>query len=373
MSLSTQSDILKNTTDLRKKHQGWPQELYGIIASQKALRAKAIQKFKYADKMLFTQKSLEQSTSETIATSINTLIKPVDRIIEICSGIGGNTIGLQDVCKNLTCVDSSALLNQFHQHNLSLYPSECNIKYFEDLAENLDYNESDLVFCDPDRRSTNNQRLNLDDFSPDLPFLENLAEQKPLILKMSPLWDLSEIPKQFSSIYISENNELKQCLWYTSEAFVKKNSCLIIKNNRLYNDENLKSITQNSTAETHIHVANPVLLKTRLGQNKIEDLNLQSLSPNPRFFIGNLAQEAPFFETYKILSKHAHNLKDIKQIIKESKNVRFEFRGDKSSLLEFETIIKKGSQLSGPTLTIFLFKSKQHKQVYLTSLSTDHS
>ena len=120
-NLSTQESLSNNLSKLiRKKFPHWPLPLIGLVSEQSELRKKALKKFRLSAQMLFTRKGLEQSTSEALALYTASLFKNTETILDVCSGIGGNTVGLQNKFNQVTTIEPDPILNAIHEHNLKL-------------------------------------------------------------------------------------------------------------------------------------------------------------------------------------------------------------------------------------------------------------
>ena len=65
-----------------------------LLMEQAQLRIRARKKFGLADKMFFTRRGLEQSTSEAIARYKATRFADLQSVADICCGIGGDLIAM---------------------------------------------------------------------------------------------------------------------------------------------------------------------------------------------------------------------------------------------------------------------------------------
>ena len=111
------ADRLLRLTRLRKTINS---ELAQAIVSQLELRARARRKFALADEMLFTAEGLEQSTGETIARYRASRFPIGSRNMDICCGIGGDTVALSHRGETLA-IDSNKGATYCTGHNLEVH------------------------------------------------------------------------------------------------------------------------------------------------------------------------------------------------------------------------------------------------------------
>src|SRR5258707_10500322 len=84
----TDENTLPLATDLRRRY---PAPVVAAAMTQVRLRARAHVKFGGdADRMYFTQAGLEQATSGTVAAHHLERFHSIDRIADLCCGIGGD-------------------------------------------------------------------------------------------------------------------------------------------------------------------------------------------------------------------------------------------------------------------------------------------
>lgn len=351
---------------VRKRYPDWPLELYGLVCEQTELRQKALKKFSKAEQMLFTRKSLEQSTSEILSIFTSNLFENKKEVLEVCSGIGGNTIGLIQHFQKITTVEPDLLLNAIHEHNLKLYaPNQSIVRLHENFDLNFITNFSS-IFIDPDRRINGQRKINIQDYQPNIyPLLENLHEQKECILKLSPLLNKEETAKGFSCLFLAEGMELKQNLWCKVKTSRPLPEYAIAYHNSIYTDKELLQISKEITKEKQFYELNPSVLKARCHHTIAEHFGLELLVESSKYMTGYSKNTMPYAKSYTILAEEPYHEKTLKRFLSTFINYRFEFKTQGIEEQEIRKLQNTYRQPSAELLTIFILKRKGFNKVYI--------
>ena len=189
-ALPQELEIHKAISLMRKQ---FTPDLAGAAIEMTALRRRARAKFVRADEMLFTAEALEQSSGEVLARYHARRFADSGTVGDLCCGIGGDLIGLagrgpaygldRDIVRLIGC-----------RHNLEVYGEDADA--FVALADVMEpplYVRS--VFADPSRRSAGRRTRLADEYSPPLPFFENMAKHlDSLWVKASPATEFPILP-----------------------------------------------------------------------------------------------------------------------------------------------------------------------------------
>ena len=194
-------------------------QLAALVMEQAQLRIRARRKFDNADSMFFTGRSLEQSTSQLIATYKSKRFAQCNRVADICCGIGGDLISLarRDADNNsieTVGFDSDPVTSNFAAANiraLSIENTTVKCTPFEDV----DLQEFDGIHIDPDRR-TKGRTVNGSFFSPSVKSVfEKISPDRQLIgVKVAPATENLELGIPVEQEWIGGWRECKQqVLW----------------------------------------------------------------------------------------------------------------------------------------------------------------
>jgi hypothetical protein len=193
----------------------YPSELVAAALTQARLRERARAKFTRADEMFFTAAGLEQASSERMARHHALRYGAGPRIADLCSGIGGDLIGLAAVAE-VVAVDRDALHSRIGRINAEVngvgdrVAPVCADVRDVPLGEPRDV----AVFIDPARR-TEERRFQPGASEPPLGWCFALAEGGRAVgIKAAPGLPFDLVPDGWEIELVSEHRELKEsALW----------------------------------------------------------------------------------------------------------------------------------------------------------------
>ena len=351
---------------IRKKFPNWPIPLIGLVNDQSELRKKALKKFSQSQNMLFTRKGLEQSTSETLSLFTASLFKSSDTVLEICSGIGGNTIGLQKKFRQISTVEPDPLLNQIHEHNMRIYYPQNEIMRQVTELQSKHFNDYSNLFIDPDRRSSGKRSHSLEDHSPEIKFiLENCKNTKEIIIKLSPMINQDQTEVGFKSIYIAEEMELKQNLWVGGKLNETSLTYAILSNGQIFDSQNLPQSQRLPSSLECIFEVNPAIIKSGESINFARKYQLDSVGEGYKHFIGEGQSLYPFANCWQILLQEDYHPKKLTSILQSLSYERFEIKPIGVEETEVNKLISKWGKGIGKAATVFIFKQKDFKKVII--------
>lgn len=173
--------LIQITKKLRTKYT--PQQTSQIL-QQHELRQRAKLKFTRSDDMFFLRKQLEQSTNEVISFYKSRRFNGMNRVADLCCGIGGDAIGLAEN-RDLTIVDLDLEVVSFAEKNIEAYgfsttPKACDVM-------GIDVTTFDAFHIDPDRRVDGNRSTKSEFFCPEKQQLEAMSKSNPnFAMKLAP-------------------------------------------------------------------------------------------------------------------------------------------------------------------------------------------
>lgn len=154
------------------------------ILQQHELRSRGKAKFKKSQQMFFLRKQLEQSTNEAISFYKSRRFKKMNRVVDLCCGIGGDAIGLAQHC-DLTIVDLDPEVVTIAEKNVQAYGFSAT-RMACDVMD-IDVNSFDAFHIDPDRRVEGNRSTKSEFFCPEKKQLDSMAQKNPnFAMKLAP-------------------------------------------------------------------------------------------------------------------------------------------------------------------------------------------
>lgn len=151
-------------------------------------------KFARAGQMWFDRTGLEQSTSEPVARhKAKRFAAPGRLVVDLCSGIGGDTLALASVAK-VIAVDADLAMCRRTLWNASAYNLRDQVLAVQGRAEAISIPAGAWVHIDPDRRLQKPTRAkNIDEYVPNLAFLQALPRLAEAgAVKLGPASDFED-------------------------------------------------------------------------------------------------------------------------------------------------------------------------------------
>lgn len=195
-----------------------------LVMEQAQLRLRGRQKFALADQMLFTRRGLEQATGEDLARYKARYFAGMERVADICCGIGGDLLGLAgraDPNRLTVGVDIDPVTALFARHNVSLLPPDAGkvVDVQQRDFEELSPEAFDGWHLDPDRRQGGRTVLG-HRFSPSLvDVFQRLGNRRLVAVKVAPATPpQSYFPEGLRREWIGDRRECKQQLLWWGES-----------------------------------------------------------------------------------------------------------------------------------------------------------
>ncbi|MDA0778844.1 MAG: hypothetical protein O3C19_07260 [Bacteroidetes bacterium] len=165
-------------------------------------------------RLAIDQRSYEQCTSQAVAEYKCSFIKG-ETLLDITGGIGVDSIFLSSTFQSVKAVEKNMELHQLAAYNVTKLDIPNLIRLCGEGANYLDQ-KYDWIYVDPDRRPGNARAVALPSLEPNvldlLPDFKHCATW--VYIKLSPLFDLSEIWRQFINVktvhLIAERGEIKE-------------------------------------------------------------------------------------------------------------------------------------------------------------------
>lgn len=203
------------TSTLKSLRKSLPLDRAAVLLELAQLRIRARRKFSRADKMFFTQRSYEQSSSETISHYKANLI-PDGTVTDICVGAGGDLIALAE--KHTTIgLEMDSTLVRYAQANLKAYDRTGEV--LQDCFSKSTPVRTDFWHLDPDRRTEQGRTTHVSQFSPDLETIVDLLVRHPHgCLKLAPATQFEvSLRTPFAREWIGAEGETKQQLFWSGK------------------------------------------------------------------------------------------------------------------------------------------------------------
>jgi len=207
---ASEANTLQLLTELRKS---LTLEQASAILSTLRLRQKAVHKFPdFADNMLFTEDSLQQSSDPKIRQYRAQSLAP-QSVLDVCCSIGSDALAFAEVGHSVLGLDIDPVRIEVARYNASVVGLDVKFT-IADVTQSIPDNYN-LIFYDPARRTSEGNRIfNVEQYIPPVSLIHQFRAEE-IAVKLSPAVDLSQLSSYGGQVeFISVDGDLKEAvLW----------------------------------------------------------------------------------------------------------------------------------------------------------------
>ena len=299
--------------------------------TQYHLRKKGLEKWSYAEDMIFTETGLQQATSESISKHKAQKVSGGERVLIGCTGIGGEAIEIARKNTHITAVEMNPAVLAIAEHNVEHVTSVADsIEYFaEELISFLQKTTQtwDTAFIDPDRRINNTRKINIESYSPAFSELAPLLQKKTkqFFIKVAPALDYHTLWKEGYSIEcIQEGNTVKELL--IGNGVSQQRIATLIQNGNTYSytaDRSLPVVLSDpTTSYRYLYEPAGCIMRTELVGNIAKEHELYGLHKDSALLYSQKlisSRYSSFFTGYVIQAVLPFHVKNLRAYLREHK------------------------------------------------------
>ena len=309
----TRDNEISLITRLRGRH---PADLVYAAIEQAILRVRARAKFANADRMYFTRAGLEQASSDRIANYHARRYAPFDRVADLCTGIGGDLLGLAKD-RDVVAVD----IDPIHSR-LSLLNARANgvgerVSGVCGDVRQVRLDSIPAVFVDPARRSSD-RRFTPGASDPPLSWCFSLADRGLAVgVKAAPGFPADLLPAGWELEFVSEHRELKEsALWSPVLATTRRRATVLPGLSTLVDDPDAQAPV--NAPGQYLIDPDPAITRAGLVQELAELVgSCWQIDEQIAFLSCDRAVETPFGRTLEIAASMPWSLSRLKQVLRD--------------------------------------------------------
>jgi len=205
---------LARAAAVRAKHSA---DRVHVLLECAELRRRARAKFDRADRMFFTEGSMEAATSQAVARHKAIRFRGSRRIADICCGIGGDQLALAAEAHTVG-VDAEHHRLLYARENCRVYEVDARAAWVRADAERFEFgiDAVDAVHIDPDWRLADRRNSDPQQYRPSQAAVESwIAKVPDAAVKISSGADFASLGWDCEIELISEAGECKQAVcWF---------------------------------------------------------------------------------------------------------------------------------------------------------------
>lgn len=199
-----------------REQRGFDPDRAGWLLDQAQLRRKAAGKLPSAERLLLNEEALQQASGGEIARWRAARFGQHDRVLDLCAGIGGDTIALAQAGLEVQAYEHDPVRAALLVHNVEALGLSGSVTVRAadwTRAGDADFAGATAAFVDPARRIDGRRVLGLDEMQPPLEAIQDLCARIPNVLvKVAPGLDTDEVPSGVDLEFVSAGGELKEAL-----------------------------------------------------------------------------------------------------------------------------------------------------------------
>jgi hypothetical protein len=318
---TSSADVVRTVADLRK--QGHSPALVAAVLSQSKLRTRARAKFgEFADRMLFTEAGLEQSTRLRVAAlhAGRYARAGLRHVADLGCGIGGDALAFAAIDLDVTAAEADEVTAAIAAFNLTPFP---RVRVLHARAEDVSLAGIDAAWLDPARRTTaggtTTRLADAAEYSPSLDFAFGLGERMPVGVKLGPGTDRGVVPAGTEAQWVSVDGDVVELAVWTG-ALARSGvgrAALVIRGDTAHE---LVAPADTEDAPVgplgdYLYEPDGAVIRARLIGDLARANGAWMLSDGIAYFTGDRLVESPFARGFRVLDRLPADERHLRQAL----------------------------------------------------------
>jgi Predicted RNA methylase len=309
------SDLLTRLTILRRR---WPADLCSAAVELLELRSRAKVKFTRAAEMFFTREGLEQSSGERTSHWRAARFPCGGRILDLCCGIGGDSIALSERGEVLA-VDLNPAAAWCARSNSEVPGHNVEVACGDVTRLHL---RGDAAFWDPSRRRGSHRKRSGTEYSPPLAFYRHLRDTiGSVVVKVSPALPDEEIElaRQDGARveFLSDSGECKEAvLWFGDIGPASPASAAILPAGVTLSRSDMAPAPVRQPSQWLLE-PDPAIIRAHLMPEVCAETDSWLIDAQTAYLSSDQKPASPLVHAYRVLEYTPFNLKQLKSRLRD--------------------------------------------------------
>jgi len=361
---------LQTLEKLRKEFL--PAEAAALV-EQLSLRKRSSEKFPHPWPLLFTDEALQQASSFSVASYHADVFARYDRVADLGSGIGGDTLALASRGRSVLSVEMNPVVCQLLQHNVTAAGLADRVRVrCADWTTQTDLDQVQAAFIDPARRVDGQRVFKLSDMLPPITAVLELQARVPdIAVKVAPGISHDELPGNCEVEFISEKGTLKEALLrFGGLRTGSRTTATILPGCHQMRLADVPPRVDVSLPRAWLYEPDPAVLRASLVKDLAAMLDACQLDESIAYLTGDTLTRSPFARAWEVRQHGPFNLKRLNEWLREANagEVVIKKRGSPIEPDEFQKRLK--TVKGGAPVTVFLTKVRQKPWMVLCGPET---
>ena len=226
-----------------------------------------------------------------------------NKIVDLCAGIGGQTIEFAKTCKEVIAVEKDPQAVSFLRKNTSEFK---NVEIIEGDAasENMakQLQGANIYFCDPSRPFEEKQR-SIDSISPSPKRFAEIF--KNIAIELPPQLTPDRIPFDAEKEYISVNGKLNRLTLYFGKLKKAEISVVSLPSEAKLTNSSLEANAKKSKIGKFLYEVDTAIIKAGLLSNLLGSLKAKfTVYSEDKYTLlsSNIYEKSPFLNVYEVIA-----------------------------------------------------------------------
>ena len=339
----------------RKQHTAeWVSAAVRLVES----RRKATSKFARADAMWFNSVGLEQATSELVAEHKARRFADASLVIDLCSGIGGDTIAIAEHAP-VIAVDASHAMCRRLNWNVQANGRSDHVLSVCARAETFSFPSHARVHIDPDRRAAGDRRAReVREYVPGIDVLNRIKSQSwGGAIKLGPGSDFDEHFPGCEVEIISLGRECKEAtVWYGGMATCRRRATSL-PSGVTWTELDGQGRTQLGSLSAWIYDPDPALTRSGLFEGFAAAHALARPFLGIDVLTSDIEVQTPWLQAFAVQDVLSFDVKRVRSLLESQKVGRLEIKPRGIDLNP--DVLRRELRLTGDqTATLFVIRSQ---------------
>ncbi len=278
------------------------------------LRLHAREKFSHAMHMYFDREGLEMATREEVARYRATRFAGCDSVVDLCCGIGGDTLALAAHSRVIS-VDTDPLRLEMARMNGAAIGLDADRLLFVRADADGFNARAEAAFIDPARRKSGRRVRAAEAYCPPLSSLEKLRRTIPLVaVKLAPGIRPGDLPDDAEVEFISSAGQCREALLsFPPLARVHRRATVLPGPHFLEEDAARGPAAVVDSPGAYLHDPDPSVVRAGLIDRLAALLDAWKLDPGTAYLTSDSGAVSPFAQVFRVLWDMPFNIKNLKR------------------------------------------------------------
>jgi len=278
------------------------------------LRMRALEKFPNASEMFFDRDGYEMATRADVAAYRAQRLSHCDEILDLCCGIGGDSMFLAQKAK-VTAIDLSRTRIEMARFN-------CNLQKGSDVVfavgdANYFATRTSAIFIDPARRKGGRRTRRGQLYNPPISIADTLRKLSPnIIIKVSPAIPEEELPTDAEIEFVSSGRQCREGLIYWGPTATAHRRATVLPGPHTLTDD-AKGESCIDSPGTYLYDPDPAVVRAHLIDELARKIDAWKLDSKIAYLTNNHPIKTPFAKCYRILDVRPFGVKTLRKHLRQ--------------------------------------------------------